>query len=295
VVLFLGCSVLASATQASVEQVTCGQVITADTTLSSDVGPCEGDGIVIGSDNVTLNLAGHSILGTSSASPQIGVVLQRINGARVRNGSVTGFDTGVLVSAGSANSVDNLVINVNRCAGIALMLGTTGNIVRANKIRANVCAGVRIAGAGSTSVQGNRITRNTGPGVEIASGSLNFSTGSNSVTKNFIADNGSDGVSLTSITSSQTVVGNWVLRNGGNGIHIGAYSTRNTVRSNIIRANALDGVVIDREPTFAHNNQIIENIARGSGSFDLDDQNDACGGGTWAGNQFLTRNQPCID
>src|SRR5437868_5489743 len=41
--------------------VTCGQVITKSTTLDSDLTNCPGDGVVIGANNLTLDLNGHTI------------------------------------------------------------------------------------------------------------------------------------------------------------------------------------------------------------------------------------------
>ena len=41
----------------------CGQTITADTTLNSDLTNCTGPGITIGADDITLDLNGHTITG----------------------------------------------------------------------------------------------------------------------------------------------------------------------------------------------------------------------------------------
>jgi hypothetical protein len=43
--------------------VRCGQTITGDTTLDSDLTNCPGSGVVIGAENVTLDLNGHTIDG----------------------------------------------------------------------------------------------------------------------------------------------------------------------------------------------------------------------------------------
>ena len=43
--------------------VSCGDTITADTTLDSDLVDCPNNGIVIGANNVTLDLNGHTIDG----------------------------------------------------------------------------------------------------------------------------------------------------------------------------------------------------------------------------------------
>ncbi|HEX3542546.1 MAG TPA: hypothetical protein VHT75_19110, partial [Acidimicrobiales bacterium] len=46
--------------------VVCGQTITASVTLTADLGPCLGDGLVVTASNVTLNLNGHTITGGGS-------------------------------------------------------------------------------------------------------------------------------------------------------------------------------------------------------------------------------------
>ena len=52
--------------QAFAAHVTCGDVITQDTTLDSDLIDCPGDGLVIGADGVTLDLGGHTVDGTGT-------------------------------------------------------------------------------------------------------------------------------------------------------------------------------------------------------------------------------------
>jgi hypothetical protein len=47
--------------QALGNHVGCGDVITQDTTLDSDLSACPGDGIVIGASDITLDLGGHTV------------------------------------------------------------------------------------------------------------------------------------------------------------------------------------------------------------------------------------------
>ena len=69
----------------------CGTVILDSVTLNDDVSGCAGDGLVVGADNVTLDLGGHSVSGTGTAR---GIVIAGSN-VRVLNGSVRGFQDGV--------------------------------------------------------------------------------------------------------------------------------------------------------------------------------------------------------
>ena len=51
--------------------VSCGDVITQDTTLDSDLVNCPGDGVVIGASGITLDLAGHTIDGDAARTPAV--------------------------------------------------------------------------------------------------------------------------------------------------------------------------------------------------------------------------------
>lgn len=105
------------------DTVDCGDVITQDTTLASDVGPCPGAGIVIGADHITLDLGGHTVTGDPHARPdqemtgdtrdQAGVLLRRVNGVTVANGTVSGFDAGVAIMGGGGNTVRRVTAHDN--------------------------------------------------------------------------------------------------------------------------------------------------------------------------------------
>jgi parallel beta-helix repeat protein len=78
-----------SGDQALASPVTCGQTITTDTTLDSDLTNCPGDGLVIAANDLTLNLNGHRISGTGS-----GVGIRSSDeGVKVVDGFIENFST----------------------------------------------------------------------------------------------------------------------------------------------------------------------------------------------------------
>ncbi|MGI9022839.1 MAG: NosD domain-containing protein [Acidimicrobiales bacterium] len=97
----------------------CGTVITKTTVLTANVGPCPGTGLVIAADNITVDLNGHRVSGNpqarGSGPDQAGVVLRQVRGVTLRNGTVRGFDAGVLIAGGGRNTVIDIraVDNVN--------------------------------------------------------------------------------------------------------------------------------------------------------------------------------------
>ena len=59
----VGVVVLGGGKVAAVQQLSCGDTITTDTKLHRDLVNCPNNGIVIGANNVTLDLNGHRIDG----------------------------------------------------------------------------------------------------------------------------------------------------------------------------------------------------------------------------------------
>ena len=104
-----GVSVLASG-PALASHVRCGDTITTDTTLDSDLVNCPNNGIVIGANNITLDLNGHIIDGDATpvdpcpegASCDVGVDNSAgHSGVTVEGGSVRQFSVGVLITGGA--------------------------------------------------------------------------------------------------------------------------------------------------------------------------------------------------
>ncbi|MFN2503551.1 MAG: right-handed parallel beta-helix repeat-containing protein, partial [Acidimicrobiales bacterium] len=121
----------------------CGDIVVRNTTLENDVGPC-GVGLVIGADNITLDLNGYSITGLPRTDDGAGIYLLRRTNVTVKNGTVRNFDGGVVLDGGTQNTVRNMdvhdnigVVGQTRYAeGIAL-LSSTNNRIIGNRVRHN--------------------------------------------------------------------------------------------------------------------------------------------------------------
>lgn len=245
-VVALGSAVL-SASPAVADTVTCGQTITQSTTLSADVGPCPGDGIILGADNITVNLGGHTISGVAAmGNGSAGARLGGRTGVIVKKGTITGFDAGVVIDGGSHNTIRGLSIHDNIGQldmggdfgdGVAIGVGapSASNTVRDNTITHNgPFEGVGVFRAAST---GNRILHNVinhnnvmttqfgedlhiteDFGVNLGSGI----EGSNrtTISYNTIDDNGAMGIEACSfngnpcVTTDNLMSGNDITRNG---------------------------------------------------------------------------------
>jgi parallel beta-helix repeat protein len=204
----LACLALAGPSAAALSDaaVTCGQLITTDTTLDRNLSGCE-NGLTV-ADGIHLDLGDHTIHGVGTGT---GVRLGE--GASVRNGAIRGFGTGISVVLVSNASVTGLTIAGNIVVGVSVSSSQPSHNVQihGNVIRQNG-SGVVISFSQEADVRENRIVENTGDG-------LNAVRAERSVFENnVVARNGLAGFSLDSTTA--TIRGNTFQRNGGTGLSI---------------------------------------------------------------------------
>lgn len=144
-VLGLLASALAFAGPASAATVSCGDIITEDTTLQADLGPCPGPfALTIGADDVTLDLGRFTVSGSEAEGDGGGIHFDSVTGSTLQNGVVEGFDAGVVLHRGGGNTVrrvavqDNVNIEVESEYGDGvLILSSSDNRVQDNVIQRN--------------------------------------------------------------------------------------------------------------------------------------------------------------
>jgi hypothetical protein len=256
------CAVVLPAGGASAAHVRCGDVITADTTLDSDL-TCASDGLTL-ADTATVDLAGHTIQGADAG---VGIKLgfpapSDFAGARIHGGTIRGFFYGIEADGPRGTVVHDMLLEGNgigfRCnyapecritssegrnnqTGIrfeAVDAGCeSGSHVTGNYFHHNAF-GVRYAGCNGT-ITDNRVERNTEVGVDIED------HGRVRVSANWIARNGGTGV-YAEYQATVHVEGNRITRNAGNGVHLdggnGPYAPEGEVRENRVDRNGGDGV-----------------------------------------------------
>lgn len=156
----------------------CGSMVTTDTVLTSDVGPCPADGITIAASDITLNLNGHHVIGTfnsedplppSNTTEGVGIRFANVHDSAVINGSVSYFSIGVSINDGDHNRVEHMNVHdnigiptqdANNGDGIA-MFGSNYNSIRSNSVVHNgVWDGITmLTSDGSTGTDGSSYNR----------------------------------------------------------------------------------------------------------------------------------------
>ncbi len=311
----------------------CGRVLTHSTTLASDVGPCPGAGLVIGADNVTIDLGGHKVFASGPGDgTHPGIDIHAHTGVTVKNGEVSGFDAGVFINLRGANTVTGLNVHDNGGAGFDARLGDGIVVVHSsnNQILNNTVthngphAGIGVFGLDSelNVIQGNTVTATVasedgrgGEGI-IVSAVLEpddprrgQSIGGNDVIDNTVSDNAGSGIVSVSNTQGH-IRHNDVERNGvgsatspRDGIDVtfdmdgGATGqTRDIINANTVRANGDNGIVVMSGFNTIASNRTDADNANADGSFDLVDTHPGCDANTWNRNTWGSGgfNQPCV-
>src|SRR3954465_610991 len=133
----LACGLTIGSGQASAAQPSCGDTITADTTLHHNLVNCPKNGIIIGADDITFDLNYHTIDGagraTAGCDPQQefcdeGIVDDGHDGVAVVNGSVRQFDIGADVNGARDARLLGITASMNDFIGIRLF-GSTRSLV----------------------------------------------------------------------------------------------------------------------------------------------------------------------
>jgi len=163
-VLALGLLALAAG-PALAQPLGCGAVVTQDTTLTSDLLDCPGNGLVIGADGITVDLNGHTISGQiiSGGSPdQVGIENRGHDDVTIRNGTVTFFARGgVLLVGVDRNRVQDLTMDFFDEFSIQLEGGGSANQFTGNHLARPGTSGISILGAAAASrdnvIRGNGI------------------------------------------------------------------------------------------------------------------------------------------
>lgn len=276
--------------------VACGDTITADTTLDSDLTGCPSNGLVIGADDVTLDLNGHTIAGDGKPVKRCrrgefcdtGVVNDGHDGVTIRDGSVREFFSGVFIGRARENQVLGISSSRNRFFGFVIaessrsvvrdssgndnpepdgdgigIFASRGLRIVGNSFRRNAL-GMHVEGSRDILIARNRFARNSDMGILMEANR-------NQVRDNRCARNRE---CLVASGNRNVVAGNRSFRdNGGIGIEKGR---GNLVARNVVLHARWDGIRLGiHEPPIGGAANIVRgNLVRGARNGFLVTEND---------------------
>jgi parallel beta-helix repeat protein len=238
----------------------CGATITHSLTLRHDLTDCPADGLVVGADHITLDLAGHTIDGDAViGGDDTGVRLAGRSHVTVTGGTIQEFDHALHLTGASHNRLTRLVAtrSGDPDIGRAILLdeGSDDNLIDRNDASFNGRSGVAVLDSSGNLVTRNRTSHNEVAGMGVFGGS------GNRVTFNVMTDNGLNGIAWSGHTGGG-LTGNVIARNPEAGIEVDGSDDADITR------NRLDGNG-DNMIVFGNGNAITANTSVDPGGCDL--------------------------
>lgn len=264
--LLMGCCLAFGAGPASANHVSCGDRITADTTLDTDLVNCPNHGIVIAADGVTLDLNGHLVDGDGTPAAgcdnqmepcDFGLFNDGHDGVTVMHGSVREFAAGVLFGTASGRARNNRVLGVSASTNQFIGLGIFSQVqtlVRNSSGNGSLDRegiGLGLADSHHVQIVNNSFRHNPHNGINTGEKSRR-----NLIRGNVFSRNGDEGI-LMEGGARFRVTRNRLVRNGG-GITLGP-SNRTVVALNRIVGGS-DGIRVEK----GHDNLVAANLVVGT-------------------------------
>ena len=189
----------------------CGQVITENVVLTSNLNCAETDGLIVNAGDIVIDLNGHTISGPdidsdTQTSSKVGIMIPNVNNVVVQDGTIEGFQAGILMTGSQNVEVKGMVVKNNQIG----LFSTGSSIVNAHlSIIMNNQIGIAAHSTQQSSIEDNILFQNILAGVTLVNSD-------NSV------------ITLNSITES------------GNGLYIDNQSNQNNVNFNNVLLNTID-------------------------------------------------------
>jgi parallel beta-helix repeat protein len=148
----------------------CGDTITRDTVLKRDLTDCPGNGVVIGADDITLDLNGHTIDGDDELGcPDFYACDYGVDntaghrGVTIEDGSIREFATAAFVLGADHARLRRLAVSHNILGGL-LLIESPGARIERNAIAANGLdtdqAGLIVFDSAGVRIERNSVTDN---------------------------------------------------------------------------------------------------------------------------------------
>ena len=166
------------------------------------------NGITVNADNVSIDLAGHALIGPGSGSGH-GVYMDGRKNVTIKNGTVRDFGADGIRENSDASGAEHRVVKVQALSNgaVGLYVGGTGHLVQNCTASGNAGNGIHIGDTSLVSTNIAHLNGGEGIGAEIGC----------TVTGNTSGYNGSYGIG---VSSSCTVSNNTCTQNTGDGIHV---------------------------------------------------------------------------
>jgi parallel beta-helix repeat protein len=189
----------------------CGQVVTQNVVLTSNLNCADTDGLILNANDVVIDLNGHTISGPDvdsqeKTSNKVGIMVPNVNNVVIKDGTIKGFQAGILMTGSQNVELSEIVSTDNQIGAFS----TGASIVNAHlSILMNNEIGFAAYSTQQATIENNIFYQNTLAGIT------------------FVNSDNSE-LTLNSITES------------GNGFYVDNQSNNNNVNFNNVLLNTVD-------------------------------------------------------
>ena len=220
---------------------------------------------MIGADNITVDLGGHSISGVNAAGSE-GIADDGHRGVHIRNGTITNFFlNGVGLRGAPHSRVNRVRIRTigagggeNDFSAGVLVKDSPNTVVAASTVMNDVSAfqsdGVDVLSSARTTLSGNRIVNNAWNGVFV------LGSPGTRVIGNALDGNQNEGIEVNLGSDATLLAGNHASNNVSNGLVVGAVNGAR-VEGNTLTGNGESGLFMFD----LHHSRVSANRAGGNG------------------------------
>ncbi len=191
----------------------CGATFKNDVFLSEDM-LCEGNALVLGADNITIDCDGKIINGSGQG---VGIQAEGHSGITIRNCVIQQFQIGVKIKDSMGNTIENNTITKNGLSTPNLS-GIHFENVNSSVIDSNVISyndlGVFLGHSNSNQLTGNQVLNNEGDGIHL------FFSENNDIVGGTIGNNNQGSFSFALLESLEDIVEPSVLSYNNSGIFL---------------------------------------------------------------------------
>ncbi len=184
---------------------------------------CKSDGLLVGGDDITIDLNGFSVTGPSQNSSKIGVMLTNTENVTVQGpGTISDFQAGILSTGGKNNSISEIDFSDNH-------------------------VGVFVTSSTDSTIEDNRLTNNS-------IGIVSYSSSNSSIDTNLLKSNDLGGTALVDSDNNDIYLN--TVKDSLNGIFVDAQSNDNNATfNNLAQDNEIDINNANGLPTNINNNE----------------------------------------
>src|ERR687897_830447 len=147
----------------------CGQVITQNVILTSNLNCAESDGLIVGASDIVVDLNGHTISGPdvdsdTKTSSKVGIMIPNMNNVVVQDGTIEGFQAGILMTGSQNVEVKGIVAKNNQIG----LFSTGASILNAHlSIIMNNQIGIAGHSTQQSTIEDNILFQNTLAGITL--------------------------------------------------------------------------------------------------------------------------------